>query len=166
MFGLKNSPDTLQRAMDFVLSTVQWQFALLYLNDIFEKPTDTYQTRETLLDATARCRRAHEFEKGEFFLNPTKYLGHIIHHVHLAASYYIIYAIRNRKPTTNISELRSFLGSGNVFKRFVCNFFRGSVPNILRIAAWLNSTLRKYEPTYFENHTKTIYLHYIHCNRS
>lgn len=34
-FGLRNSPITFQRTIDMILSPVKWQFALVYLNDMF-----------------------------------------------------------------------------------------------------------------------------------
>lgn len=33
-FGLRNTPATFQRNMGIILSSVMWQFALIYLNDI------------------------------------------------------------------------------------------------------------------------------------
>ena len=33
-FGLRNAPETVQRSMYIVLSSVKWQFALVYLDDI------------------------------------------------------------------------------------------------------------------------------------
>ena len=33
-FGLRNAPATFQRPIDIVLSSVKWQFALVYLDDI------------------------------------------------------------------------------------------------------------------------------------
>lgn len=35
-FGLRNGLATFQRAMNVVLATVKWQYALLYINDIIE----------------------------------------------------------------------------------------------------------------------------------
>lgn len=34
-FGLENDPATLQRAMDVVLATVKWQYAFVYIGDVF-----------------------------------------------------------------------------------------------------------------------------------
>ncbi len=33
-FGLKNAPSTFRRAIDMILATVKWQFAIVYLDDI------------------------------------------------------------------------------------------------------------------------------------
>ena len=44
-FGLKNAPGTYQRAIDKTLTTVMWQFALVYLDDIsiFSSSFDEHQ---------------------------------------------------------------------------------------------------------------------------
>lgn len=44
LFGLKNEPGTLQSAMEVILSKAQWQFVVVYVDDImiFSKSLDEH----------------------------------------------------------------------------------------------------------------------------
>lgn len=44
-FGLKNASATFQRAINVILTTVKWQFSIVYIDDniIFSKPPDQHQ---------------------------------------------------------------------------------------------------------------------------
>ena len=43
-FGLRNAPATFQRALDIILSSVKWQFCIVYIDDviIFSKSVDEH----------------------------------------------------------------------------------------------------------------------------
>jgi hypothetical protein len=73
-----------------------------------------------------------------FFFNETvNYLGHVIRLGKLAVAEKNTRALREAKPPTTQTELRSFLGLCNVYRRFVAGF--------AKIASPLNALLRKVE---------------------
>lgn len=80
-FGLTDGPDTFQRTIDIVLSSVRWKFAIFYLDDIivFSK---------TIVEHMAHLKAILTLLKdGEVIMKPHKcfflqthveYLGHIM----------------------------------------------------------------------------------------
>jgi hypothetical protein len=65
------------------------------------------------------------------------YLGHVIRQGKLTVAEKNMHALKTAKPPTTQSELRSFLGLCNVYRRFFAGF--------AKIAAPLNILLRKGE---------------------
>ena len=143
-FGLKNAPATFQRAIDIILSTVKWQFALIYLDDVvvFSRTFDEHMAHlaivlRLLKDAgiTLRLSKCH------FFKREVDYLGHIVRPGELLVAPKSCEAVAEFEPPRTQTELRSFLGLCNVYRRFVKDF--------AKIAAPLNDKLRKGEPARF-----------------
>lgn len=67
------------------------------------------------------------------------YLGHVIHHKNWQCHNTPSTRFKKYKVPNEYAELQSFLE--------MCNDFRRSLPNFARIAALLNKTFRKYQPT-------------------
>lgn len=81
LFGLKNLPTTLQRAMDVIMLSVNWQSALVYLADIvvfsksFKQNLDNLRKVLTLLENNGVIFKQKRFT---FFAETIKYLSHVI----------------------------------------------------------------------------------------
>ena len=143
-FGLRNAPGTFQRAIDVILAQVRWQYSLVYLDDIvvFSKTGEEHIDHvRSVLSLLADAGVTLKLKKCFFFTDKIDYLGHVIRPGKLQIAEHTTDAIRQLQAPTNLTELRSFLGLCNVFRRFV--------PNFARIAAPLNRKLRKGEPTVF-----------------
>ena len=145
-FGLKNAPATYQRAIDTILTTVKWQFALVYLDDIivfsssFEDHKSHLRTVLKLLEAAGVTLR---LAKSKFFHTEVDYLGHVIKPGALEIAPDMIRSVQEATPPRTVRGVRSFLGLCNVYRRFVKGFSR--------IAAPLNDLLRKGQPQRWES---------------
>ena len=124
-FGLRNAPATFQRAMDILLSKVRWKYVLVYLDDIiiFSNGNDEHMKHlETVLGILREAGATLRLPKCELFKREVKYLGHIIRPGKLAIYGRNLEAITKALPPKNKTQLRSFLGMCNVYRRFVKGF--------------------------------------------
>ena len=141
-FGLKNAPATFQRAADVILAAVKWQFALVYLDDVIVYSKSVEEHFDHLAYVLRLLQKAGltlKLPKCEFFRESVDYLGHIISPGKLNVAHRATEAFSKALPPRNVTELRSFLGLCNVYRRFVPNFARLSKP--------LNRMLEKGHPT-------------------
>lgn len=74
-------------------------------------------------------------KKRNSFTDTVNYLGHVLCSRRLVLASHTSDAIHGFNPSTSLTKLRFFLGTCNVFKRFV--------PNFARIASLLNQRLEK-----------------------
>ncbi|CDF40036.1 retrotransposon protein [Chondrus crispus] len=144
-FGLCNAPATFQRTLDILLSGYRWKSCLVYFDDIIifsnfieEHSTHVQQVLKVLQDAGLSLK----LEKCNFFAESVDYLGHVIRPGLLAVAEKNTDAIKKAQERTTQTELRSFLGMCNVYRRFV--------PNFARTAAPLNVLLAKGKPFQLE----------------
>ena len=139
-FGLRNAPATFQRFVDITLSGLTWKTCLVYLDDIivFSKtPSEHMAHLDTVLHRLYRAGLTLNLKKCHFFKETVDYLGHVIRPGHLSVAEKNTAALKVAKHPTTQTELRSFLGLCNVYRRFVKGFSK--------IAAPLNLLLRKGE---------------------
>ena len=130
-FGLKNAPGTFQRAADVILSKVKWQTALVYLDDVIvysKTYEEHFEHLRTVLDLLKNAGVSLKLKKCHFFQKSCDYLGHKIGPGKLEVAQKCRDAIRKAIPPKNVSELRSFLGLCNVYRRFVEAFARKAAP--------------------------------------
>lgn len=130
-FGLCNAPATFQRAIDLILAGVKWQIALVYLDDIIvfsgtaEEHLSHLDRVFTLLGeagVTLKPTKCH------LFSNEVEYLGHIVRPGRILVNEKNLMAIRRAKFPQTQTQLRSFLGMCNVYRRFVANYAKVSAP--------------------------------------
>ena len=151
-FGLKNVPATFQRAVDIILSWVRWQHALVYLDDVIfysttvEAHLEHGQELLTLLQAAGVSLKLRKCSFSEISVDC---LGHVVRPGKLEVAAKNCESIKQAKASANQTELRSFLGMCNVYRRFV--------PNFARVAAPFNRKLSKGEPYAFETLTDREY---------
>ena len=148
-FGLKNAPATFQRALDIILSGLRWQVCLIYLDDVIVFSKDMEQHLDHLDQVLSLLRDAGvslKLRKCSFFQSRVTYLGHVISPGKLSIADENRDAISEALFPQNITQLRSFLGLCNVFRRFVQGFSK--------IARPLNEMLKKDASPDYENPTE------------
>jgi len=143
-FGLTNAPACFQRALDLILTKYKWKTCLVYLDDviIFSNNVDDHikhvdEILQTLADAGITLK----INKCFFFQKQVEYLGHMVNPGRLEIDKTNVESLRQAEPPKNKTQLRSFLGLCNVYRRFIDDFTGLAHP--------LNKLLKKGTPDTF-----------------
>ena len=130
-FGLRNAPATFQRALDMILSGVRWQTCLVYIDDviIFSRNVEDHLHHvDEVLTLLRRAGVSLKLKKCDFFRDRVSYLGHVVTPGKLSVATETSKAFEEVKFPENITQLRSFLGAANVYRRFVKDFSKIAKP--------------------------------------
>ena len=124
-FGLTNAPATFQRLMERVLSSLQWQICLVYIDDviIFSKTLDEHIDR--LQEILGRLKTAGlklKPKKCHLFQHKVTYLGHMVSENGVETDPAKIEKVKKWPIPKNITEVKGFLGICSYYRRFVKNF--------------------------------------------
>jgi len=124
-FGLCNAPATFQRLMEQVLGGLQWEIAVLYIDDIIVF-SDTLESHlERLGKVLDRLRRAGlklKPEKCELLRKRVAFLGHFVSAEGVEVDRSKISKVQDWPSPRNLTELRSFVGLCAYYRRYVPNF--------------------------------------------
>jgi Reverse transcriptase (RNA-dependent DNA polymerase) len=147
-FGLCNAPATFQRALAMLLCKVKWKYALVYLDDviIYSKSIEEhFEQLDYVLSILRNAGGTLKLSKCHFFQSSVNYLGHG-YSGKLAVAQKNIDTLAQAHHLRTRTELRSYLGMCNVYRKFVSGF--------VKIAAPLTDMLRKGEPDIFDELTE------------
>ena len=136
-FGLRNAPRH-SNELSIILSGVRWQTCLIYLDDVIllSKDAETHLRHvDEVLGPLGRTGVTLKLRKCSFFQPKVDYLGHVITPGKLSVAVDNSRAFAKAVFPRTVTQLRSFLGAGNVLGRFVQKYSD--------IARPLNSMLRK-----------------------
>lgn len=136
-FGLTNAPATFMRLMNDVLRPFIDSFVVVYLDDIliFSRTwSEHLQHVEQVLSTLQKHKLYANIEKCSFGMQSIQYLGYIIDVEGVHVDPAKIQIIQDWPSPKNFTELRSFLGLANFYRRFVFGFSHISWP--------LNQSLR------------------------
>ena len=124
-FGLTNAPATFQRTMNNIFVQYLDEFILVYLDDILifsvkvkDHPNQCRIAFETLRKNNFLCNN----DKCTFAVTEVGFAGHIIEDGTVKMDPSKISAISKWKSPTNITEVRSFHGFCNYYRRFIKDF--------------------------------------------
>jgi len=129
--GLTNAPATFQRALDNILSGLKWQLCLFYLDDVI---IFSASAEENVKDVYVVLTRLHEagvtfnLEKCTWFSDEVEYLGHIVRPGQLHVHNKNVDASKHASIPITKTQLKSFLGMCNVYRRFVKDFAKRAKP--------------------------------------
>ena len=137
-FGITSAPGYFQSIMDKITSDLQG--VAVYMDDLLVSGADAWQhlrnlrvLLQRLQDKGLRCNLA----KCVFAQSSVEYLGHTLSRDGVSKGKKVDAVIR-MPPPSNVSTLRSFLGSVQFYGKFI--------PNLATLAEPLNRLLRKQMP--------------------
>lgn len=149
-FGLTNAPATCQQFVNDVLRLFLDRFCVVYLDDvlIYSKNEQEHESHvRQVLEALLKAGLYVKGEKCEFSVTTTKYLGFIVTPDGLTMDPAKVEAVKNWPVPQNVTEVQSFLGFANFYRRFIDKYSR--------IAASLFTLLRKDRPFAWTNKQQT-----------
>ena len=130
-FGLTNAPATFQRLMESCLGELHLEWCIIYLDDIiiFSKNPDDHLTRlEGVFEHLAKAGLKLKPSKCEFFRSSLKYLGHIVSKNGIATDPRKVKAILEWPKPKTVTEVRSFTGFTNYYRRFIKGYAKVASP--------------------------------------
>ena len=130
-FGLTNAPATFQSAMNEVLRPLLNKCALVYLDDIMVYSKTEEEHYEHLRQVLQLLEKNHLYankEKCQLYREEVKFLGHIVTKDGLKVDPRKTEVINNWPEPRDVSEVRSFLGLANYFRRFIKGYARIVAP--------------------------------------
>lgn len=130
-FGLFNAPATLERLMEWVLDGLQWETALVYLDDVIVFGATFEEELERLEVVLQRFRAAHlklNPQKCVLFQHEVLFLGHVVGKDGVKADPQKVAAVREWPMPKSVKEVRSFLGFCTYYRRFFQGFATLAAP--------------------------------------
>lgn len=137
-FGLKGSPITWQRTINFILGDLLNKNNMAYMDDIISYNSTLEEHINNLKQVLTRLRRFNlklKIEKSLFLRKEVQYLGHIINEHGTKVNPKKIECIQKFPRPATVVEVQSFLG--------MCNYYRKYVNNFSKIAKPLHNLCRK-----------------------
>ena len=124
-FGLTNAPASFQRLMDLVLAGLHWKCCLLYLDDIivFTEMVEDYIKRlREVFQCTRNAGLTLKRSKWQLFRQGVTFLGHKVSAEGIGPDPSNIEKVTSFPVPRDITQLQSFLGLANYYRRFIRDF--------------------------------------------
>jgi hypothetical protein len=120
-FGLTNAPATFQTLMNDIFRPHLGQFVVVYLDDIliYSRNLEEHNAHvKTILSLLRDNHLYGKMSKCSFFQEQVEFLGHVVdkHGVHMDDNK--LTAIKEWPTPKTVTDLRSFLGLANYYRRF------------------------------------------------
>ncbi|GBG65501.1 hypothetical protein CBR_g51095 [Chara braunii] len=130
-FGLTNAPATFQRCMNDLFRPWLDRFVVVYLDDILVFSRTLQEHEGYLRQVLEKLREANfkiNAKKCEWAKTQVLYLGHVLDRDGIKPEDSKIAMIRDWPTPCTLTELRSFLGLANYYRKFVRNFSTIAAP--------------------------------------
>jgi hypothetical protein len=124
-FGLCNAPATFQRLVDIVLSGLNFEICLVYLDDVIIFADNLEQFLERLEQVLRRLREAKlklKPRKCRLLRKKVEFLGHIVTPEGVAVDPSKVSEVTDWPVPQRLREVRGFLGLCSYYRTFVRNF--------------------------------------------
>jgi len=130
-FGLCNAPSTFERLMEGILHGLHWQTCLVYLDDIVifgRSEAELLERTDQVLQKLGQAGLKVKPHKCSFFARETNYLGHIVCADGVKVCPEKVAAVKDWPAPQCVTEMRSFLGTANYYRRFVAGYASIAAP--------------------------------------
>ncbi|KAD6796241.1 hypothetical protein E3N88_07137 [Mikania micrantha] len=130
-FGLTNAPAVFMDLMNRVCRPYLDKFVIVFVDDIliYSKTKEEHEKHLKLVLEILRKEQLYaKFSKCEFWVKEVQLLGHIVNENGVHVDPAKIEAVKNRSTPKTPTEIRSFLGLADYYRRFISNFSRIAVP--------------------------------------
>uniref|UniRef100_A0A2N9GSP6 Reverse transcriptase domain-containing protein n=1 Tax=Fagus sylvatica TaxID=28930 RepID=A0A2N9GSP6_FAGSY len=130
-FGLTNAPAVFMDLMNRVFHEYLDSFFIVFIDEIlvYSKSQEEHEEHLRIVLKILRDRKLFaKLKKCEFWMDRVVFLGHVISRDGITMDPCKIEAVVNWVRSTNVSEVRSFLGLAGYYRRFVEGFSRIATP--------------------------------------
>jgi hypothetical protein len=124
-FGLTNAPSTFMRLMNHVLHAFIGKFVVIYFDDIliYSKEIDEHISHlQQVLNVLRKESLYANLKKCDFFMDRIVFLGYMVSAKGIEMDEAKVKAIQEWPTLKSITDVRSFHGLANFYRRFVKDF--------------------------------------------
>ena len=125
-FGVASAPSIFQRTMENILQGIN--HVCVYLDDILVTGTTEKEHLQNLDAVLSRPEKRLKYDKCAFLLHAVEYLGHKISAHGLHPTDFKVQVIKNAPASTDVNQLKSFLGLVNYYCKFLPNLSNTLAP--------------------------------------
>jgi hypothetical protein len=124
-FGLTNAPTFLMNLMNKVFMEELDKFVIVFINNIliYSKSREDHKHHLQIVLGRLRAHQLYaKLSKCEFWLEKIAFLEHILTAEGIEVDPSKVEAVSKWKQSSNVSEVRSFLGMAGYYRRFIKGF--------------------------------------------